>query len=82
VDHSFSGTFTTPLANGIFASGLSNSTGSAFISANPTIALDYYIIDPEHGFFVETDLVNPNTPSGVVSFGYYATRNPVCVGCP
>ena len=63
-------------------SGLSNSGGGLFISTNPTIALDNYIIDPGHGFFVETDLVDPIAPSGAVSFGYYATRNPVCVGCP
>ena len=44
-------------------------------------AVDYYIIDPSHGFFVETDLVNPNSSSGVVSFGYYAARTPVCATC-
>jgi hypothetical protein len=80
LDHSFSATFTAPLSNGIFTGDLSNSTGSAFI--NPVMPLDYYIIDPSHGFFVETDLVDPNLPSGTVSFGYYAVRNSACDGCP
>jgi hypothetical protein len=44
-------------------------------------AVDDYIVDPSHGFFVETDPVNPNSSSGVVSFGYYAARTPVCATC-
>jgi hypothetical protein len=62
-------TFVSPDANGRFAGTLFNST----------IAVEYYIIDANHGFFVETDLVNPG--SGQVSFGYYAARTPVCAGC-
>jgi len=72
-----SGTFAPPAANGLFAGTLS---GTAF-DFSP-FAVDYYIVDPTQGFFVETDLVNPNAPSGVVSFGYYAARTPVCAGCP
>jgi hypothetical protein len=62
-------TFVSPDSNGRFAATLFNST----------IAVEYYIIDANHGFFVETDLVNPG--SGQVSFGYYAARTPVCSGC-
>ena len=40
----------------------------------PSLATHFYEIDPDHGFFVETDLVDPNTATGVVSFGYYARR--------
>lgn len=65
----FSDTFVSPDSNGRFAGTLFNST----------IAVEYYIIDANHGFFVETDLVNPG--SGQVSFGYYAARTPVCSGC-
>lgn len=48
----------------------------------PQIAVDYYSIDLDHGFFVETDLVTPGAlQNGQVSFGYYAPRTPVCSGC-
>jgi hypothetical protein len=49
--------------------------------------VNYYFIDADHGFFVETDLLNsippttPPTASAQVSFGYYAARTPVCTGC-
>jgi hypothetical protein len=88
-DHSFIGNFSSPdcfvgpLSNGCFAGSFANSTGSAFTGNNPnnyTFAADFYMIDAGHGFFVETDLLNPGT--GQVSFGYYAARTPACVGCP
>jgi hypothetical protein len=44
------------------------------------MTVDYYFIDPDHGFWVETDLVTQG--SAQVSFGYYAVRVPVCTGCP
>jgi hypothetical protein len=76
-DNPFTGTFTPPGSNGRFSGTLA---GQVF-EVSP-FAAEYYIIDPGHGFFVETDVVNPNSPSGVVSFGYYAVRTPVCDGCP
>ena len=82
LDHGFIGNLTPPASDGRFAGSISNSTGTPFFSANPTIPLDFYIIDQDHGFFVETDLVDPNTPSAQVSFGYYIRRQPVCNGCP
>ena len=39
----------------------------------------YYLIDSGHGFFAETDLVNPG--SGQVAVGYFEVRTPVCDGC-
>ena len=66
----FNDTFMSPDSSGRFAGKLFNST----------IAVEYYVIDANHGFVVETDLVNPG--SGQVSFGYYAARTPVCSGCP
>jgi len=86
----FTGTFSAPTATGPFPGtlvGTNNATVSS-LAFTPQIAVDYYYIDPGHGFFVETDLVNsvapttPPTPSGQVSFGYYAARTPVCTGCP
>jgi hypothetical protein len=65
----FNDTFMSPDSSGRFAGTLFNST----------IAVEYYVIDANHGFVVETDLVNPG--SGQVSFGYYAARAPVCSGC-
>lgn len=61
-------TFALPDSNGHF-------TGT-FIGSNAA----YYLVDSGHGFFVETDLVNPG--SGQVAVGYFATRTPVCDGCP
>jgi len=75
-DNPLSGTFNSPSSNGLFPGVL---TGQAF-DFSP-FAADFYIIDPGHGFFVETDLVNPNDPSGVVTLGYYAARTPVCASC-
>jgi hypothetical protein len=45
-------------------------------------AVEYYLVDSTHGFFVETDLADPNAPSGQVALGRFAVRTPVCAGCP
>ena len=87
-DQAFSGTFTSPpsgcyaepLSNGCFAGTFSNVKSGAFIGSPPAqdayaFAADFYIIDADHGFFVETDLLQQQTPQ--VSFGYYACRNSV-----
>jgi hypothetical protein len=71
-----SGTFQPP-SNGRFAGALT----SDIFDFSP-FAADFYVVDQNRGFFVETDLVDPNFPSGVVSFGTYAVRTPVCSGCP
>ena len=39
------------------------------------LSVTYYIIDPDHGLFIETDSVQ-------LSLGYFAARVPVCQGCP
>lgn len=75
-DNLFTGTFVAPAPNGRFAGTF---TGQVF-DVSPFTA-EFYAVDPGHGFFVETDLVNPSAASGVVSFGYYATRTPVCATC-
>ena len=82
----FSGNFANPQASGPFAGSLFDATslqdfGVPFAvgnNSNNNLALDYYFIDPQHGFFVETDLlVPPTAPSGQVSLGYYAAQCPV-----
>ena len=99
-DHLFSGSFNLPQSNSIFTGTLANynslgagNDGLVFTVGNNNVAndfgnlfdVDYYFIDQDHGFWVETDLVtgiNGNPGSGQVSFGYYAARTPVCAGCP
>jgi len=84
----FIGTFMTPQASAPFAGDFFDDTslgnsGFPFTvgnNANNGFAVNYYFIDPDHGFFVETDLVSQG--SGQVSFGYYAARTPACPGCP
>jgi len=44
-------------------------------SLQGTASVEYYLIDQNHGFFVENDLIQ-------VSLGYFATRTPVCPTCP
>ena len=61
-------TFAPPDSNGHFL--------GTFLGSNAS----YYLVDSGHGFFVETDLVNPG--SGQVAIGYFAPRTPVCDGCP
>ena len=56
--------------NGSFVELLSGNP--PFVSPNQPFCADFYEIDSDHGFFVETDLTNSNSPSGVVSFGCYA----------
>ena len=83
-DNSFLGTSNSPTSNTPF---------SGTLYANPTpqgsasnavftfpITVDYYYIDPDHGLWVETDLISEF--SGQTSFGYYAARTPLCDGCP
>jgi hypothetical protein len=81
----FTPTFDSPIT-GTYAAPLSNGRSVGTLSGTPfdfsPFAVDYYVINPTQGFFVETDLVNPTDPSGVVSFGYYGARTPVCAGCP
>ena len=55
-----------PDANGHFGS---------FLRSN----VAFYLVDSGHGFFAETDLVNPG--SGQVAVGYFEVRTPVCDGC-
>jgi hypothetical protein len=76
------GTFAAPGSDGRFTAGLG---GQGFEFTSPStsaFAAEFYEIDSTRGFFVETDLIDPNGPSGVVSLGYYAARIPVCSGCP
>ena len=55
--------------------------GTLDLSGNNPLstAMVYYPVDSDHGFFVESDLVNPG--SGQVALGYFARRVQVCDAC-
>jgi hypothetical protein len=46
------------------------------------VAVAYYLVDSNHGFVVETDGGWDGTNPGGLTFGYFATRTPICQGCP
>jgi hypothetical protein len=73
------------LTGGFQSSGingrLTGTLSSTYFSVNP-LAMAFYLIDSGHGFFVETDGgVNGANP-GILTFGYFSSREPVCNGCP
>jgi len=72
------GTFAPIPTSGRFSGGLKNTFFPSPGSAPNTIAVEFYLIDSSHGFFVETDSLS----SGELSFGYFAARTPVCPSCP
>ncbi len=78
-DTQFSGTFATVPSGARFAGTLFN---SSFPSPNPavpsTIAVAFYLVNPDYGFFIETD----SSTSGELTLGSFATRTPVCSACP
>lgn len=86
--NSFLGTFSGPTSAVPFSGTLyanPNFAGNAnvfpLVGSGPSpMTVDYYFIDPDHGFWAETDLVS--AASGQVSFGYYAGRAPLCSQCP
>jgi hypothetical protein len=83
LDQLFTGNFSAPASNGLFSSTLIGNSNAGSAAFTPQILGDFYTIDSAHGFFVETDLVTPGAQqNGQVSFGYYATRTPLCEGCP
>lgn len=67
------GTFGPIPSGGNFPGTLTN---TFFILANNnTVSGSFYLIDPGHGFFIETD-------SQSLFLGYFASRTPICQGCP
>jgi hypothetical protein len=83
---SFSPTGSTVLTGGFQTSATSErltgtlSDDNVFYS-NP-LSMAYYLIDSDHGFFVETDGGANGANPGYLTFGYFARRTPVCTGCP
>ncbi|MGA3089190.1 MAG: hypothetical protein ABSD75_11290 [Terriglobales bacterium] len=85
-DNGFLGGFSTPNSGGPFAGTLYANPNAQFNAVFPLapslpMAVNYYPVDADHGFWIETDLVSQATAQ--VSFGIYAARTPVCAsGCP
>jgi len=77
-DTKLTGTFAAIPSSGRFTGGLTNTFFPSPGSVPNTIAVAFYLIDSGHGFFIETD----SLASGELSFGYFATRTPVCPTCP
>jgi len=75
-NYTFIPAWDTPLTGTFQNNGLHRFPGilsNQFFPQNLTMA--FYIIDADHGLFVEND-------SGELTLGYFATRTPVCKGCP
>jgi hypothetical protein len=72
------GTFAAIPNSGRFTGSLDNTFFPSPGSVPHTIAVAFYLIDVGHGYFIETD----SLASGELSFGYFATRTPLCPACP
>jgi hypothetical protein len=81
-DASFISGFNTALTGTFTASQVGPPNRLTGVMSNQYFTTDlpmaYYIIDANHGFFVESDSVD----TGTVTLGYFAARSPVCPICP
>jgi len=77
-DSVLTGTFPAFSNSGRSTGTLNNTFFPTTGSAPNTIQVAYYLIDSGHGFFIETD----SSITGELTFGYFATRTPVCSTCP
>lgn len=73
LDTPLTGNFTSTSVPRRFTGTLSN---QLFLLPDSSVA--YYVVDAGHGFLVETDPAG----FGVLMFGYFAARTPVCASCP
>jgi hypothetical protein len=88
-NNSFLGTFSGPTSNVPFPGTLyanpnppDNTMNNVFplVGAGIPMTVDYFSIDQDLGFWIETDLVSAQ--SAQVSFALYEARTPLCSGCP
>ncbi len=77
-DTPLTGSFGTISNSGRFTGQLTNTFFPTPGNTPNTIAVEFYLIDSGHGFFIETDSLT----SFEFSLGYFAARTPVCQGCP
>jgi len=88
-NNSFLGTFSGPTSDVPFPGTLfanpnppDNTQNNVFplVGAGNPMTVDYFFVDSDLGFWIETDLVTAQTAQ--VSFGFYQTRTPLCSSCP
>jgi hypothetical protein len=72
------GSFGTIPSSGRFSGKLTNTFFPSFGSTPHTIAIRVYLIDSNHGLFIETDSLT----TAELSLGYVEIRTPVCASCP
>jgi hypothetical protein len=72
-DTSLTGTFNSIPITGRAAGTLSNE-----LFLLPSLNMVFYLMDSQHGLFIESDLLT----SGQVTLGYFSARTPICVSCP
>jgi hypothetical protein len=77
-DTPLTGTFGAIPTTGRVPGTLTNTFFPSPTSVPGQIGVAYYLIDSGHGFFVETD----SLLTGAMTYGYFATRTPLCTGCP
>ena len=76
-DTPLTGTFTAIPSSGRFTGTLTNTFFPTPGTTDNTIAVAFYLVDSDHGYFIETDSLT----SDELSFGYFATRNSACPSC-
>jgi len=76
------GTFMPGSSPNVLRGSLTDSGGFLVPNTSGAVNVDFYFIDPNHGFLIETDLNDPVLQGVSVAFGSFATRLPLCQGCP
>jgi hypothetical protein len=76
-DTTITGAFATVPSSGRFTGAFTNTFFPTPGTTANTIAVAFYLVDSDHGYFIETDSLT----SDELSFGYFATRSSVCPSC-
>ena len=77
LDTPLSGTFTADSVAGQFSGSITDAFFPTPGTISNTLNMDYFLIDSTQGYFIETD----SPQSADLTFGYFASRTPVCVTC-
>ncbi|HEY7095856.1 MAG TPA: hypothetical protein VH437_03980 [Terriglobales bacterium] len=64
--------------NALTSSGRSRALLTNAVFPAAPMSVELYFIDAEHGFMIENDSLQTFS----LGFGYFATRTPICGGCP
>lgn len=76
-DSKLAGTFASVPSKGRFTGTLNNTFFPTVSTNTNTLAVTFYLVDPEHLLFIETD----SLMTGELSYGYIVARTPVCPDC-